>query len=274
MMEWKPDATMGDLDAKGLEDFFLWLQNDRGLRNTTLNAYMLRLKTFLLWADKKGGYKVPPSYADFQPRIKTVRKTIVWLSWDEVMALRSATLPDTADGHPYKYPNDLVRDLFVFACMTGLRYSDIKSLRRSAVQDGRISLSIIKTTAPVTIELNRYSKEILERYNGSDPVLCFPQMKNSLADFRIKKICKMVGICSPTSSSYYKGSERVDEVRPKYEFVSMHTGRRTFICNALEKGISPQIVMRWTGHKGYEEMRPYIDISDRAKETAMKLFDM
>ncbi len=38
-------------------------------------------------------------------------------------------------------------------------------------------------------------------------------------------------------------------------------------------GIAPQIVMKWTGHSDYKAMKPYVDIADRAKADAMKLFD-
>lgn len=37
-----------------------------------------------------------------------------------------------------------------------------------------------------------------------------------------------------------------------------HTGRRTFICNALAMGIPPQVIMKWTGHSDYKAMKPYI----------------
>ena len=45
------------------------------------------------------------------------------------------------------------------------------------------------------------------------------------------------------------------------------------MCNALMMGISPSVVMRWTGHSDYKAMRPYIDIADTAKAQAMSLFD-
>ena len=38
-------------------------------------------------------------------------------------------------------------------------------------------------------------------------------------------------------------------------------------------GISPEIVMKWTGHSDYKSMKPYIDIADSAKKEAMKLFN-
>jgi len=38
-------------------------------------------------------------------------------------------------------------------------------------------------------------------------------------------------------------------------------------------GISPNIVMKWTGHADYNAMRPYIEIADQAKKEAMNLFN-
>ena len=45
------------------------------------------------------------------------------------------------------------------------------------------------------------------------------------------------------------------------------------ICNALGMGISPQVVMKWTGHSDYKAMKPYIDAADEIKAEAMKKFD-
>ena len=46
-------------------------------------------------------------------------------------------------------------------------------------------------------------------------------------------------------------------------------GRRTFIVNALSLGITPNIVMKWTGHSDYKAMKPYIDIVDSIKASSM-----
>ena len=60
---------------------------------------------------------------------------------------------------------------------------------------------------------------------------------------------------------------------PKWELVGTHTGRRTFIVNALSLGITPNIVMKWTGHSDYKAMKPYIDIVDSIKASSMTKFD-
>ena len=49
--------------------------------------------------------------------------------------------------------------------------------------------------------------------------------------------------------------------------------RRTFICFALSSGIPPQVVMKWTGHSDYQAMKPYIEIAEKTKADAMKLFE-
>ena len=49
--------------------------------------------------------------------------------------------------------------------------------------------------------------------------------------------------------------------------------RRTFIVNALSMGITPNVVMKWTGHSDYKAMKPYIDIVDSIKASSMAKFD-
>lgn len=38
-------------------------------------------------------------------------------------------------------------------------------------------------------------------------------------------------------------------------------------------GIPAEVIMRWTGHKNYEAMRPYVKIVDELKREAMQRFD-
>ena len=62
---------------------------------------------------------------------------------------------------------------------------------------------------------------------------------------------------------------RLTSLQPKWELAGTHTGRRTFIVNALSLGITPNIVMKWTGHSDYKAMKPYIDIVDSIKASEM-----
>lgn len=70
------------------------------------------------------------------------------------------------------------------------------------------------------------------------------------------------------------GSKRVEKIVPKWELLSSHTGRRTFVVNALRLGIPAEVIMRWTGHSSYEAMKPYVKIVDELKKEQMSKFDM
>ena len=168
-----------------------------------------------------------------------------------------------------------VKDVFCFCCFTSLRYSDVSNLRRSDVFSDHISITTVKTSDSLKIELNRYSRSILEKYDSMkfSGNLALPVISNQKMNAYLKEICEICGINKPVTVTYYKGNERIDEVHPKYELIGTHAGRRTFICNAIMMGIPPQVVMKWTGHCDYQSMKPYIDIADKVKADAMKLFD-
>jgi hypothetical protein len=90
----------------------------------------------------------------------------------------------------------------------------------------------------------------------------------------LKELCKLAEINDPIRITTYKGNVRHDDVYPKWELVGTHTGRRTFIVQALSMGISPNIVMKWTGHSDYKAMKPYIDIVDSIKAQSMTKFNI
>ena len=100
-----------------------------------------------------------------------------------------------------------------------------------------------------------------------------PSYTNQAMNRSIKDLCQLAGINELIRITTYKGNVRKDEVHPKWELVGTHTGRRTFIVHALSMGISPSVVMKWTGHSDYKAMKPYIDIVDSAKDEAMAKFD-
>lgn len=149
------------------------------------------------------------------------------------------------------------------------------NLKQSDVFDSYISLTTIKTADSIKIELNKYSRAILDKYAHEQYPgnLALPVISNQKMNDDLKEVGKLCGIDQPITITYYRGNERIDEIYPKYELLGTHAGRRTFICNALMMGIAPQVVMKWTGHSDYKAMKPYIDIADSAKAEAMKLFN-
>ncbi|MBQ0081292.1 MAG: hypothetical protein KBS95_07100 [Alistipes sp.] len=48
-----------------------------------------------------------------------------------------------------------------------------------------------------------------------------------------------------------------------------HAARRTFVVHALEEGMSPEMVMTFTGHADYDTMKPYIAMTDKKRQNAL-----
>ena len=170
---------------------------------------------------------------------------------------------------------DPIRDIFLFCCFSGLRHSDVNNLRRSDIKGDHIEVTTVKTADSISIELNKVTRDILEKYKDTPfkDNKALPNYTNQAMNRDIKELCKLAGINEEIRVTTYKGNVRTDKIQPKWELVGTHTGRRTFIVNALSLGITPNIVMKWTGHSDYKAMKPYIDIVDSIKASSMTKFD-
>lgn len=260
--------TFEFFDERGLNDYISYLRDVKEMRNTTIGKQLSFLKWFLRWAFKKGVHQ-NNAYDSYKPKLKSTQKKIIFLTWEELNKLRELEIPAA------KQALDRVRDVFLFQCFTGLRYSDVFNLRRSDIKGDHIEVTTVKTSDSLIIELNNHSKAILDKYKDvafeDDKVL--PVITNQKMNDYLKELAELAGIDEPVRQTYYRGNERIDEVTPKYALLGTHAGRRTFICNALALGIPPQVVMKWTGHSDYKAMKPYIDIADDIKANAMSKFN-
>lgn len=268
LITFKSNLTFEFFDEYGLNEYVNFLRNTRDMRNSTITKQIGFLKWFLRWTYKKGHSK-NNAYDTFKPKIKNTTKKVIFLTWDELTKLREYQIPTS------KQYLERVRDVFLFLCFTGLRYSDVFNLRRSDVKSNHIEITTVKTADSLIIELNNHSKAILDKYKDipfeNHKVL--PVITNQKMNDYLKELAELAGIDESIRETYYKGNKRIDEVTPKYALLGTHAGRRTFICNALSLGISPQVIMKWTGHSDYKAMKPYIDIADDIKANAMNKFN-
>ena len=268
LTNFREGLTFEFFDERGLNDYVGYLRDVKEMRNTTIGKQLSFLKWFLRWAFKKGVHQ-NNAYDSYKPKLKSTQKKIIFLTWDELNRLREFKIPFN------KQALERVRDVFLFQCFTGLRYSDVFNLRRSDIKGDHIEVTTVKTSDSLIIELNKHSKAILDKYKDvafeDDKVL--PVITNQKMNDYLKELAELAGIDEPVRQTYYRGNERIDEVTPKYALLGTHAGRRTFICNALALGIPPQVVMKWTGHSDYKAMKPYIDIADDIKANAMSKFN-
>ena len=265
--EFDHDISFEKFNEQYLSNYQRYLEG-KNHKNSTISKELAALKWFLKWAMKKG-YTKSGEFEKFKPKIKNVQKKIIFLNKSELKRFTEYEIP-TDKSYLVK-----IRDVFLFQCFTGLRYSDVFNLKRSDVKDGYLEITTLKTADNLIIELNSYSRKLLNKYidvefehNKALPVISNQKMNDYL-----KELAELAEIDELVTQTYFKGNERIEEVLPKYSLMSTHAGRRTFVCNALSLGIPPQVVMKWTGHSDYKAMKPYIDIADEIKATAMEKFD-
>lgn len=286
------------LSERDMQLFINHLQK-ADLRNTTIAKNVAFVKWFLRWAFGKGYYS-GNLHMIWKPKFKGTdgnQKEVIHLTWDELMLLYnfdfstarkklkdkngkvitddSGNIKEVEIEEENKKALERVRDVFCFCCFTSLRYSDVAKLSFSDVKVTYISIVTQKTTDGLKIELNKYSKSILDKYKNihfeNDKVL--PVISNVNMNLHLKVMGEIVGLDEKQRIVYFKGNERIEEVYSKYELLTTHCGRRTFIVNALYLGIPAEVVMRWTGHSDYKAMKPYIKIVDDLKVQEMNKFN-
>jgi integrase len=243
----------------------------KGFRNTTIAKSLSFIKWFLRWASNKGYYS-GNIHAAFRPKLKGTdgnSKEIIFLTQDEIRALSEYVFTDKQ-----KYL-ERVRDVFLFSCFTGLRYSDTAKLTRHDIKNGFIQIVTQKTVDGIRIELNRHSQSILDKYKDIKfpGGKALPVISNVKMNEYLKELGQICGLNEPQRIVYFIGHSRHEEIYPKWALLTTHCGRRTFVVNALRLGIPAEVIIRWTGHSDYDAMKPYIKIVDELKQREMTKFD-
>jgi integrase len=158
-----------------------------------------------------------------------------------------------------------VRDLFVFGCLTGSRFSDITTIQPENFQRHGKELYIHKITQKtkelVVIPCDEIVTNILGKYEGSMPKAPSNQKFNEY----IKEVCKITGLKE-------KGRLPSKPEKEVWQCVSSHTARRSFATNRFVEGFEPIELMRITGHKSEKAFLKYIKVSKQ--DSARRLSEL
>ena len=244
---------------------------EKKLTNGTVLKMVKTLKWFLNWATKRKYNKIM-DYRDFMPKLKgasTSDKTnVIALSMPEFQTLFNMEI-----GKPYLRR---VRDVFCFCCATSLRYSDVRNLKWSNVHEDAIEIVTIKTDDPLIIPLNEFAKDIIARYKENEAVTDYvlPVISNQRYNEYLKELGKLAGFNQPITKVYYRDCNREEVTLPKYEMMTSHVARKTFVTIALYLGIPAEIVRTFTGHKDAKVMERYFKFNADQQRQMMQKFNV
>lgn len=274
LLSFKSNISFEDMNEKTLNRWLEYLRalpmpdGTIGMKNSTIGKQLGYLRWFLNWATDKG-YNTNMQYRTYHPLLKTADNEPIFITGEEIHALLDFNAPKG------KEHLNVCRDIFIFCCFSSLRWSDVHNLKKSSIVNDCICITQQKTAKTVTIELNKYTRAILEKYQEvvlpNDAAL--PVVSNQKMNDALKVLFKMAGLDKPVTKTYFVGSERLDVTKPLYERISTHVGRKTFVVTGLSSGLSPYTITQWTGHSSLKAMKPYMAIADKVKKESMKKFD-
>jgi len=234
----------------------------RGLFNDTIFKYCATLRSFLQWSYENGYHQNTSAFSNIKTQIKRKAKNeIVALTEEEVFQLLEKDLSAA--------PRlERVRDLFCFGCFTGQRFSDIMRFSRDDFDGKKWDFLSIKVKKRVTVPFTgfiRHSLPILEKYNYTLPVI-----SNQKFNEYLKEIGELAELNHPVRIIRFSGVKEVAIRQPKYEFMSSHMARRTFVTILLEKGVPITVVQKITQHADIRTLMKYESHSQNALFESLK----
>lgn len=230
-----------------------------GFSINTVGKMHKYLKTFLNWSFDRDVFRrfslkhLPTYMEDIEA---------VYLNENELERLEEMEL----EGRP-----EIVRDLFLVGCETGLRFSDYIRLNKGVFADDCFHISPKKTRRMagnnrLVIPVSGRFQQVCEKYKYDLPT--FPQYQVSEFNKIIRKICKAARIDTPQLLVKQSKKEYYEITKAKWEMVSSHTCRRTFCTLKFLKGMPPMAIMKFSGHKSERSFMKYLKLE--AEVTAKK----
>lgn len=152
-----------------------------------------------------------------------------------------------------------IRDMFVIACYTGLRISDIKKLNEANIHNRVISLYQTKTKDQVEIPILKEISTLIDYYKENS----FPIINICKANETIKDLARRCGINENISFKEHRGGTVMIKTLPKWKMISFHTARRSCITNLYKRGYPPNFIMTLSGHRSLQAFQRYMRASSK-----------
>ena len=251
----KGNVLLADVDKAFCLDFIKYLSTAKSLRSTknlttisknTAKMYYSVLVAVLNQAVREELINSNPTNrinSEERKAIAPAGSTRTYLSLDELQRLIDAKCGD-----------DNVKNAFLFACFTGLRYSDIVSLQWDDIKTENnqmfISKQMIKTRQEVIVPIGKSAKKYLPKKNNNKYVFNLPAL--------------------PVISKVLKTWAKVAKVDKNVHF---HISRHTFATSLLTKGADLYSVSKLLGHTNIATTQVYAEIVNQKKVDAINLLD-
>lgn len=231
------DLPLSELKPKFLSDFEVFLATTYKCAPNTIYKFLQLFRMVLLKA-QRDGIVFPDPYLNYKMKQEKVDRG--YLSEEEVLSIAKKDISIKR--------LDQVRDVFIFACYTGLAYADIATLRSDNIRkmfDGKLWIVTHrqKTKTNVNVPLLPAAEKILRKYEGdflNGELL--PVLSNQKTNAYLKEIADLCGI---------------------EKNLTFHLARHTFATTmTLGKGVPIESVSKMLGHTNIQTTQIYARITN------------
>ncbi|RMG73342.1 MAG: site-specific integrase, partial [Bacteroidetes bacterium] len=245
------DLPVEEIDGPFVNDFDYYLRTERQCNNNTTVKYLRNLHKIILQALRQGWITQDP-FIHYQGRKKTVDRP--YLDQAELDALTEKTFPIPRLAQ--------IRDIFLFACYTGLAYIDVAQLTPEHLSrhvDGSwwIRTQRQKTKTPSLIPVLPQAQTLIDRYRDHPEALAqgtlLPVKSNQKTNAYLKEIADLCGITKK---------------------LTFHVARHTFATTVtLSNGVPIETVSAMLGHRSIQTTQHYARIVQRKAGEDMKALE-
>ena len=243
--------TIDQFDILFIQEYKKYLRTVRRNADNTINTKLNRLRSVVKWAGRLG-YPIDDPFGKGLKFLNRSKPRTVFLTKDEYDEFLQKALADRND-----LAMRVTRELFIFSCETGLRFSDVLDLKWTHLKKDSKGVTYIskiqcKTKELVEIPLmSKWPKVLLAKYrNVSTGENVFPRLSNGCINRKLKMLAEKAGIG---------------------KCLSFHVARHTFASHLANAGVPLYIVAKLLGDKSLDMVHRVYTNTERTELTeAMK----
>ena len=240
----RSDLKLTELTYVVIREFDLYLRTEVGQNPNTATKTMKTFKTITLLGQKMGVLLHDP-FMNHRFHIEPVNRG--FLTDEEILLIANKDLGISR--------LELVRDIFIFSCFTGLAYIDVSNLTPDHIvtlgDKQWIMTQRQKTSVETNVLLLDIPKAIIAKYGGKTyrNGKLFPMLTNQKTNSYLKEIADICGI---------------------KKNLTFHLARHTFATMSLSKGVPMESVSKMLGHTNIRTTQIYARITNKKIEHDME----
>jgi len=230
-----PNVYAQEMDESWFKRFISKLTK-RGQKANTINRHVQNVMLTLRQAKSDGLISELPQIKRLLPKKEKVIRD--YFTIDEIRLL------DTTECE-----KPLYKQAFLFACFTGLRYSDLCNLQPSMIGNDMIIIRQRKTAEPVRIPLTENAKKYLPD-GWKDMSYIFKLPDPNALNYVLKIWAKKAGLTKN---------------------IHVHVARHSFATNLISAGADLYVTSKLLGHTSIATTQVYAHMVDEARKKAIDL---